>query len=601
MSSDILAETKSNSLTKPEDTRIKLSTDDISSIFPDIDSDRIHIFDATDNLALFHFNKDVSPEETEVRKIRGVIVDKDSKKIIMWPNDMIDNSTEYDAPHGDDIILNVEGTMVNIFRYNDVLYMSTPKRIFEINKYLDRTKSPGIIYQMNRILKERLFKDILNGVKEGDVHTFVCSYHSTVFNKTVLFPHLFAHGCVTYIGTRKISDDRTTPYFNDDTLLLMSKPIAGAYRYYIEKRPETSVDVLWSKPDVYGTKGKKIPIVFYNNLPLNKEDYEYLKGFHDVSFIRYGDNPVFIRKKMDQVYHDIIDHSKDLNLKLVESYNEIDSILDKHEFDVFKRFMNSDISDEGMINMLSKLETSISLHLNPIERFEKLFNDSMRIEGAKIDDITYKKWIIAWVLFMRSTTPYHKIILIDHLRKFRYLLSMGEWPSGEKIISTADLNLITLREFPTDIYAQYEPSRVWRTRPVEEFRPIINLHWRIAIKESPIKKDESKSNNNDNKSRASRRRQFGRSRREHRSPERRRDEVPRLQRGIYLHEYIKEKKRDSPVGSRKPSKPIKRQTLRDSRKEKDIVDFRGMKILTNKPVDIKAGGLLSRGGKKWAT
>lgn len=177
---------------------------ELSSLFGNVDTE---LFSCTDivktrdnTLGVFHFNRGV--EDKKARMIRGVVVDLEAKRIVMWPAGMHDVPRVDKGFYEDDITFGVEGTMVHLFWYNDELFLSTSKRLYRVNSLWEEDgKVPDVLYQVNRLMGDTL-KELTRTMRRDMVHSFIVSYQSTVHNRSLAFPHVYDHGAVTYIGSR---------------------------------------------------------------------------------------------------------------------------------------------------------------------------------------------------------------------------------------------------------------------------------------------------------------------------------------------------------------------------------------------------------------
>ena len=139
-----------------------------------------------DTLFLVKYNNTESDmNDPDIRKCRGLVLEKDTNKLVCVPppkSDVVEifNNVPYDKTIYEEF---VEGTMVNIFKYNDKVYISTRSRIDAMCKFYS-----------NRTFKD-LFSDIICLDKFGVINnnmnlTFILQHPENIIVKKFTTPDI---------------------------------------------------------------------------------------------------------------------------------------------------------------------------------------------------------------------------------------------------------------------------------------------------------------------------------------------------------------------------------------------------------------------------
>lgn len=458
---------------------------DYSTLF-NVPEDQFELTHQVGPLGVFHYTRDSSDE---ARDIRGVVVDLEENKIVMWPIGLHDAPRVMTAPYSDNITIGIEGAMGHVFNYKGVDYVSTSKRIYELDDvYLEnRNKVPQIVFQLNRILGSRLFDDLRKRIGNG-VHSFIVSYQTTTHNQNLTFPHLYEHGAVTYIGTRDLyKKNHESPYRFNRRIVQLTRPIMDLIDNNDRRGPRSAFDVLDPKPPIVGTRvrGRFQPAVFFNNKPITRQQYDRYSGSDDVFFVKIGDQPTIIQTDRAQRLTDIVNYNTDVYREFINTY--MDDRRDYSEVignlgSQFVRFIDgTHIDSTSIIDILNSLEDTIGMNpYNVMSRFVSLvdqYSTEEVVEEDVIEDLLpYRQWIVSWVLFMDALTPWHKIYMIDHLRRFMNLLNDGEWATDkvEKIF------IDELPPFPSDIYDHLSRRQVAKFPRLRDHEDIVERHRKLS-------------------------------------------------------------------------------------------------------------------------
>lgn len=459
------------------------------TLFDNIPTDMYSCTDKSGDLEVYHFERSADLEQC--RHIRGVVIDSSNDKLVLWPIGLHDAPRVTQAPFTKDITIGIEGAMAHLFRYKGSEYLSTSKRIYNITELeSDAGKNfPQTLFHMDRILGSSLFLRLREAFRDGYVYSFIVSYQASVHNKNLTFPHLYENGAVTYIGTRRQGAIRhDSPYVFEDRIKRLCIPLIRMLNNNEKRGPATGSAVLAPHPPILGIVENRrfYPAVLFSNTPISQRDYEKYSGRDDVFFVRLGSNPLIIQSQRSQDLTNVVNYNTDIFREFVDTY-----MSDREEFPELSTFIQGEhIGEQSLIDILNSLEFTVGMRPHgAIEEFLKLVDDVSEKDAVEVETIerlnSYRRWVASWVLFMEALTPWHRIYMIDHLRKFLILIGTNEWIEDSK---TKRVGLLTeLPDFPIESY-ESEASKKRRHPRLRDFSHIQKDH-RRKIKTVTKKKD----------------------------------------------------------------------------------------------------------------
>lgn len=371
-----------------------------------------------DNLYLVKYDKTRSNMEHEdVLKCRGIILEKNTNRLVCisppksLPVDFYHK--KYLDKNSEGVLIEefYDGTMINVFRYNDTNYISTRSCLGAHNKYRS-------IKTFKTLFSECIDFDVFEKLSSGYCYSFLLQHPD---NKIV---KQYDRPSNVLVMTTKINQDNSVKILNpEETLKLLQSSnveLSTPRRFEID-----SMESIYNELDNLNESDQGFVLKYYDNGSDNRSKIRNLK-YNDIRKLRGNDtNKMFmyfeLRKKNNVVeYLEYFPEDKELFDKFRFELYDFTSKLFKYylELKIKKniKFLEIDFEYRPMINDLHEIYVSSNKQITKNTVIRYLHNlDSARILFA----LNYSK---------KSKNTNRNVYSTSPNSKPEQMLSMKEYP-----------------------------------------------------------------------------------------------------------------------------------------------------------------------------
>lgn len=373
-----------------------------------------------DNLYLVKYDKTLSNMEHEdVLRCRGVILEKNTNRLVcISPPKSLNVDfyhTKYLEKNSEGVLIEefYDGTMINVFRYNDTNYISTRSCLGAHNKYRS-------IKTFKTLFSECIDFDVFEKLSSGHCYSFLLQHPDNKIVKQYDTPSS------VLVMTTRINEDNSVTILNpEETMNLLQScnvELSTPRRFEID-----SMESIYNELDNLNDSDQGFVLKYYDKGSDNRSKIRNLR-YNDIRKLRGNDtNKMFmyfeLRKKKNVVeYLEYFPEDKELFDKFRFELYDFTSKLFKYylELKVNKniKFLEIDYEYRPMINDLHEIYVSSNKQITKNTVIRYLHNlDSARILFA----LNYSKK-------SKNTNSNVDSISSNSKSELEQLLSMKEYP-----------------------------------------------------------------------------------------------------------------------------------------------------------------------------